>query len=241
MKSRGPLPTRWLVLAVMLVIAARASSAAPIALNTPAGLNPGDSFRFLFVTSGATAATSSDINTYNTFVQAQAGGATYNGVTVNWKAIGSTATVNARDNVGGFGTTIGVYMPSGTPLADSMTSNINGLWSGTLLAAPSEHLDGTTITEYPWTGSSLAGTAPGFGSYLGDLFGVIAGSTVSNVSWINASNGNYYGSPRPMYGISEALVATGAVPEIDPAGGGGVLLLVAGALGLLERRRLKAA
>jgi hypothetical protein len=31
-----------------------------------------------------------------------------------------------------------------------------------------------------------------------------------------------------------------AVPEIDPAGMGSVLALVTGALGLLERRRLKA-
>jgi hypothetical protein len=32
-----------------------------------------------------------------------------------------------------------------------------------------------------------------------------------------------------------------AVPEIDPAGMGSVLALVTGALGLLERRRLKVA
>jgi len=32
-----------------------------------------------------------------------------------------------------------------------------------------------------------------------------------------------------------------AVPEIDPAGIGSVLALVTGALGLLERRRLKTA
>ncbi|MCY3016652.1 MAG: SUMF1/EgtB/PvdO family nonheme iron enzyme [Planctomycetota bacterium] len=36
-------------------------------------------------------------------------------------------------------------------------------------------------------------------------------------------------------------VSSSAVPEIDPAGVGSVLALVAGALGLLERRRLKAA
>jgi hypothetical protein len=32
---------------------------------------------------------------------------------------------------------------------------------------------------------------------------------------------------------------TASVPEIDPAGMGSVLALVSGALGLLERRRLK--
>jgi len=37
------------------------------------------------------------------------------------------------------------------------------------------------------------------------------------------------------------LGSVSAVPEIDPAGMGSVLALVTGALGLLERRRLKAA
>jgi hypothetical protein len=38
-----------------------------------------------------------------------------------------------------------------------------------------------------------------------------------------------------------AVAPTSSVPEIDPAGMGSVLALVTGALGLLERRRLKAA
>ena len=36
------------------------------------------------------------------------------------------------------------------------------------------------------------------------------------------------------------IIAAAPVPEIDPAGMGSVLALVTGALGLLERRRLKA-
>ncbi len=52
-------------------------SAGPIALNTPAGLAPGDTFRFVFVSSDATTAESSDINDYNSFVNSEADGATY--------------------------------------------------------------------------------------------------------------------------------------------------------------------
>jgi hypothetical protein len=77
--------------------------AEPVSLATPAGLAPGAQFRFLFLTSGTQAATSTDIADYNTFVNSQASGATYEGSVVSWKAVGSTATVNARDNVGGFG------------------------------------------------------------------------------------------------------------------------------------------
>ena len=76
------------------------AEAGGIALNTPAGLNPGDSFRFVFVTDGSTTAQSSNISDYDNFVQTQAGGATYNGAVVNWLAIGSTGTVNAIDHIG---------------------------------------------------------------------------------------------------------------------------------------------
>jgi hypothetical protein len=43
-----------------------------------------------------------------------------------------------------------------------------------------------------------------------------------------------------FYGVSSELTVPNAVPEIDPAGMGSVLALITGALGLLERRRLKA-
>jgi len=45
----------------------------------------------------------------------------------------------------------------------------------------------------------------------------------------------------PYTGFRLASPVSVSVPEIDPAGIGSVLALVTGALGLLERRRLKAA
>jgi hypothetical protein len=42
-------------------------------------------------------------------------------------------------------------------------------------------------------------------------------------------------------GLSIAYLSISAVPEIDPAGMGSVIALVTGALGLVERRRLKIA
>ena len=47
---------------------------AGVALMTPSGLAPGDQFRFVFVTDGSTTATSTDIGTYDAFVESQAGG-----------------------------------------------------------------------------------------------------------------------------------------------------------------------
>jgi len=101
---------------------ARASS---IALQTPAGLSPGESFRFIFVTDGSTTGTSSNIADYNNFVNAQAGGATYNGSVVSWLAIASTSTVNAIDNVGRLSDP--VYLSNGTQV-----------FSNTLVGPPSQ-------------------------------------------------------------------------------------------------------
>jgi hypothetical protein len=74
------------------------AEAGGIALSTLAGLSPGESFRFVFLTDGTTNANSPNIADYNSFVNAQSGGATYNGSVVSWVAIASTLTVNAIDN-----------------------------------------------------------------------------------------------------------------------------------------------
>jgi len=66
---------------VAVVIGALAvpTAAAPVSINTPTGLNPGDRFRIAFVTGTTTTGSSSDIASYNLFVNTAAGGATYNG------------------------------------------------------------------------------------------------------------------------------------------------------------------
>jgi hypothetical protein len=52
---------------------------AGIILQTPAGLNPGDDFRFVFVTDGIRDANSTNIAEYDSFVNDQAGG-----VAIGW-------------------------------------------------------------------------------------------------------------------------------------------------------------
>lgn len=225
---------RLLVVSALVGVASQAS-ATPINLATPAGLNPGDPFRFLFVTAATIAGTSSDIATYNSFVQSQGSGARYNGVTVNWKAIGTTATVNARDNVGGYGSLVPVYLPSGVRIADDMGITGKGLWSGFLYSAPDELLDGTAANATPWTGTrNWGGVADSLGT-LGQSSAAI-GQSSQSFFW-SARFGNYTTSSYAMFGVSEQLTATAAVPEIDPAGIGSMLALIGGGLGLLERRR----
>ena len=59
---------RWIVLPFFVLglnSGINRAVAGGIALSTPAGLSPGDTFRFVFVTDGITCATSSDIANYN--------------------------------------------------------------------------------------------------------------------------------------------------------------------------------
>ncbi len=79
---------RPLVIIAAVVVAAGTASGGPI-ISTPSGLNQGDQFRIVFVTTGTITAEARDITTYDNFVNDQAGGATYNGNTIIWQAIGS--------------------------------------------------------------------------------------------------------------------------------------------------------
>ncbi len=204
------------------------AEAGGLSLSTPGGLTPGESFRFVFVTDGTDGAGSSDINYYNNFVTTQAGGATYNGSVVSWVAIGSTATVNAIDNVGQTPIS-GVYLADGTLVTTSTTSS--GLWSGSLLNPINESLSGSPIS-YPtfiWTGTNPSGTAassavpPLFNivpTPLGSSFGFteygFAGDPTSG--WV-AHNANDItsGVVYSMYGISQVLTVPGAVAVPEPS------------------------
>jgi len=239
MRSSTP-SGRIVLLLLSLVSCATAGTAAavPVDLSTPSGLNPGDTFRFLFVTQGTTTATSSAIADYDTFVNGQAGGATYGGTTVTWKAIGSTGSVNARDHVGGFGSSVPIYLPNGTKLANDMTTGAGGLWSGSLLAAPLGYIDGTAADMFPllFTGSESDGLAATM-YYLGANAAKGGVPFVSNGLWLSAAGTYGNTSPLRMYGLSDTLSVAAAVPEIDPAGTSSVLALVGGVLAWAESRR----
>jgi hypothetical protein len=68
------------VIALLLSVGSRVR--ADVVIHTPPGLSVGDTFRIVFVTDGTPSAISSSIAHYNSIVTAEAGGVTYNGVTV---------------------------------------------------------------------------------------------------------------------------------------------------------------
>jgi len=111
-------------------------------LTANGGLNPatgnpwqlGDQYRLGFVTSTTTQATSTDIDTYNTFVQNVANAASLNLGGATWKVLGSTSTVDARDNThtnpGVDGTGVAVFLMDGSTV---FANNNADLWNGTSL------------------------------------------------------------------------------------------------------------
>jgi hypothetical protein len=199
----------------------RPVQAGGITLTTPAGLAPGDTFRFVFVTDGTTTAVSSDISTYDAFVQAQAGGATYDGATVTWQAIGSTASVNAIDHIGQTDTP--VYLADGTQVTTSTTTS--GLWSGILENPIDKDLNGNLYQNVVWTGTAGNGTATPtnpLGSGNDSSFFSTTGAAASTTSaWTDFSTAAVP-QELPMYGISQVLTV---VPE--PSG----LIMLGTALG----------
>jgi len=204
------------------------TAASTISLNTPTGLNPGDRFRIAFVTGATTTGSSSDIASYNLFVNTAAGGATYNGSAVTFYAIGSTATVNAYDNIRSTTMNDPVYLAGGALVAPSITGT-SGLWSGALVNRIATDIDGTVVSpdgggnRTVYTGSLVNGTASS--EPLGYFFpgrpplqpaisetstGKATGGT--DAAWIRDGGGSTTSFSRSLYGISETLTVA-PVPE----------------------------
>ncbi len=191
------------------------AEAAGLALSTPAGLSPGDTFRIVFVTDGTTTAISSSIDTYNNFVssdastQAGGGSVTYNGTTLAWTAIASTAMASANTSIGFTGAP--VYLASGTFVAP----NDGDIGAAGLLTENLEHpinqdLRGLTITNNVWTGTTSTGQGDTV-NFLGSAT-PLTGLSSSTSSWLEDTQ--FLNTQTfPLYGISQALTVTSAPPS----------------------------
>jgi hypothetical protein len=150
------------------------------------------------------------------------------------RAISSTSTVSALDNVGQ--TQDPVYLANGIQVTTSTTTS--GLWSGTLMHPIDVDVNSSvTSAADVWTGTNPNGTGTsGFtlGSSIG--FAEFGSSGLSDNRWV-AFGPDTVGTSHLFYGISQELVAIGPViPEpaslwmLGIAGGAGV------AYGLSRRR-----
>ena len=133
---------------------------------TPEGLDNGDTFRLLVVTCGTHDAMSGDISHYNDFVQEEvrARGSELAAYAEEFRVLGSTSEVDARDNTRtnpteqGDGTAI--YWALGSRVADDYPDFYDGDWDNT---DPGRLTDGSAIDfspdDYIFTGTRTDGTA----------------------------------------------------------------------------------
>ena len=123
-------------------------------VTLPPQLQPGDQYRLVFVTNGTRNASSQDIEVYNTFVQNQALlSAELAGLGINWHVIGSTLSVNAKDNTGTF---------AGVPIynlnAQLVASGDLDLWDGALGNPINIDIYGNVLDGRVFTGTGTDGT-----------------------------------------------------------------------------------
>ncbi|NCQ94899.1 MAG: PEP-CTERM sorting domain-containing protein [Microcystis wesenbergii Mw_QC_S_20081001_S30D] len=193
---------------VALATLATAGAAQAALVVVPPGLNPGDQFRLVFVTSGTRDATSSNINDYNTFVTNQVTGsalateltnAGFNLGTITWKAIGSTPTVAARDNTGTNPSSTGVpiYLIDGNRVAN----NNGDLWDGSIQTAINRTQSDTVLSTRVWTGTDTSGV-PAFCSF-GSGCGATGDAGSTGLGWIfsNPSVDADDDGVRPLYSL----------------------------------------
>jgi hypothetical protein len=194
-------------------------------LVTPPGLSPGDQFHWAFITNADDKGNSDDIADYNYFVNREAGSnhALTEGLGIDWRAVASTSTVNAKDNVN---VTAPVYRLDGVKIADDAAD----LWNGSLLCDLDINQFGNEKHHSVWTGT----LTNGFKDEVYPLGSVTPRRGLqpgSGAAWItNDTYDNNWGFP--MYAISEVQTVQTVVPV--PAA---VWILGSGLLGLVGIRR----
>lgn len=183
-------------------------------VTVPTGLQPGDVYRLVFVTSGSTAATSTSISTYDSFVTSAANAVSaLSGLNATWLAIASVTGVSASSHVGTSSSTVGIYNLNGDLVANG-TAGLFGSTPPTLLAAMDyTELDAVDTNVSVWTGTAKSGSASfaplgTSAPKVGTSSGTTGGTWLSTSGSSTDTNTNLH----PLYAISSEIVVT-ATPE----------------------------
>lgn len=169
------------------------------------GLSPGDTFRLVLVTNGTTTATSTNIATYDAFVNSQGlSGILYQGSSLSWQALGLTPTSNPVTDLSRYSASansVATYNLAG--LQVSSPTNGTAFWRttgfNTHLAAIDRTIDGSGNlaqvggSELAWTGFDYDGTPATARNYNNSGFQISTvssalGSTASYQGWNFGTN-----------------------------------------------------
>ena len=188
----------------------------------PSGLEPGTTFRLLFVTSTTTNAESTDIADYNTQVQARAaaGHTAIQPYSSQFKVVGCTATVDAHENTGtaqNGGEPI--YWLNSVKLADDYANFYDGQWDDTDKAnAREESGSGAPgANDWVWTGCNDNGTSHA-SAPLGGTPNVAQGRYFGSQAPINGRANQPRGNSHRLYALSPVFVVDEAPPTANPDG-----------------------
>ena len=189
----------------------------------PSGISAGGKFRLLFVTSMQRDASATDIATYNTFVQnrAAAGHTAIRAHSAEFRVVGSTASVDARDNSATTGTGVPIYWlgsSNSNRVADNYADFYDGNWDNYQNANENGMDTGNGSgagNATVWTGSNNNGTRHSSNPLgatnvqYGQLF---LASTNAPLNRAQSGNSN----SRHLYGLSPVYTvqASAVVPEL---------------------------
>ena len=205
-----------------LTSAATAAVSAVVPSNwtlKPTAVAAGAKFRLLFLSSTRRNASSTDIATYNTFIQTRAanGHADIRDYSAGFRAVGCTAAVDARDNTATTYTTsdkgVPIYWLNGAKAADQYEDFYDGSWddeANDKNESGTNGLDTSLNENWPLTGCDHDGTAH---AALG-ASQVTRGRPNSSGSGHGPLNGNDQitsGLTSPLYGLSAIFQVAAAV------------------------------
>ena len=187
----------------------------------PSDISEGGKFRLLVLTSAQRDGTSSDIADYNTHVQnaVNGGHASIQGFSAEFKAIVSTAEVDARDNIATFGTGSPIYWLNGEKVADDYADFHDATWDshaarnehGQTQASPNGYFTGSNEDGTQKTGNTLGAARVQIGSV---GLGIDAGSNIGNTF-----NTEFLGiSPVFVVSAADAEVTVPANWALTPTG-----------------------
>ncbi len=203
-----------------------AQSNAQVTIHPP-GLNPGDSYRLIFVTSEKTTATNGTFFPYDAFANSAAASSTQLvSLDTTWKALVSVPTNQtphaARDHTGTSPTT---SIPSNVPIynlqGQLVASTYADLWDGSIANAIRYDQFGNSVSTPVWTGTA----ANGFGiasRQVGHSIVQIGDPQVTIRTWIGFNGG----ATRPnselhsIYAVSGTLTAPESMNEPPTANAG---------------------